>query len=456
MVDPGLLSILPTLIVVITAVLMKRALEALVLGAMVGFAMLSGQTFMSDFLDGVLKVMGDATVRWIVLTVALFGSIVALLVRSGGATAFAKALSNRIRSGPQALVVTWLMGLAIFIDDYLNALAVGNAMRRVTDKFKVSREMLAYVVDTTAAPVCILLPFSTWAIYVAGLLESNQIAETGQGLSAYLNVIPYMLYAWVAVIMPPLVATGVIPLLGSMRKAERLAQQSVDVSVDQVSTNKVEPDQQQKEALEQKGTFAHFLIPMVALVFFTWLFDVDILKGAFTTLLLTIVFYKAQGLMELSAIIETCLEGMKDMFEVIAILIMAFVLKDVNDQLQLTEYMIGIVGSLVNPALLPMLAFLVLSTIAFATGSFWGLYAIALPIVIPIAQATDINIYLMVGAVISAGAFGSHTCFYSDSTLLSAQGSGCTPMQHALTQLPYAVLAALVTAGGYLVLAVII
>ena len=447
--EAGLLSLLPTLIVVVAAIFLKRALDALILGAIVGFVMLSGHTFMSSFLDAVLQAMSDETVRWIILTVALFGSIVALLVRSGGATAFAQTLIKRIRSGPQALVVTWLLGLAIFIDDYLNALAVGNAMRRVTDKFKVSREMLAYVVDTTAAPVCILLPFSTWAIYVSGLLESNQVAASGEGIVAYINVIPYMFYAWIAVVMPPLVASGTIPLLGGMHKAERLAQSDNGISADN------NPGIDRPVSGNNNGRFSHFVIPMLSLIFFTWLFDVDILKGAFVTLLLTIFLYRAQGLMPFSEIAETALGGIKDMVEVIAILVMSFVLKDVNDQLQLTQFIIGLVTSFVNPLLLPMITFLVLSIIAFATGTFWGLYAVALPIVIPIAEAMGVDVYLMVGAVISAGAFGSHTCFYSDSTLLSAQGSGCKPMQHALTQLPYAMLAATLTAVIYLGVAMV-
>ncbi len=224
MVEPGIESLLPTLVVVITAIVLRRALDALIIGTVAGFIMLAGSGFVSAFLDGVILTMGDDTIRWIILTVSLFGCIVSLLVRSGGAEAFANTLIRRIQSGSQALFISWCMGLAIFIDDYLNALVVGNSMRRVTDKFKVSREMLAYIVDTTVAPVCILLPFSTWAIYVSGLLESNQIAASGEGAKTYIGIIPYMFYAMIAVVMPLLVLTRKIPLLGKMRVAEKLAQ----------------------------------------------------------------------------------------------------------------------------------------------------------------------------------------------------------------------------------------
>ncbi len=452
MVEPGIESLLPTLVVVITAIVLRRALDALIIGTIAGFIMLAGFGFVPAFLDGVILTMGDETIRWIILTVSLFGCIVALLVRSGGAEAFANTLIRRIKSGSQALFISWCMGLAIFIDDYLNALVVGNSMRRVTDKFKVSREMLAYVVDTTAAPVCILLPFSTWAIYVSGLLESNQIAESGEGVKAYISIIPYMFYAMIAVVMPLLVLTRKIPLLGQMRAAEQLAQTREFVESNAETAHVSTEAHLLPPTLKEKtpGKAIHFILPILTLVFFTWFFDIDILRGAFVTLLLLIVFFRQQGLMSFMEISETILSGIKDMVEVIGILLMSFVLRDINDQLQLTQYVIGIVTTFVHPVVLPMVTFIALSSVAFATGSFWGLYAIALPIVIPLAQAVGIDTHLMIGAVVSAGAFGSHACFYSDSTLLSAQGSGCSPMQHALTQLPYAVLAAALAALGYL------
>ncbi|WP_339670810.1 Na+/H+ antiporter NhaC family protein [Dasania marina] len=448
MLEPGIESLIPTLVVLITAIVLKRALEALIIGALVGFIMLQQHLFMSGFLNAVLQSISNETVGWIVLTVAMFGSIITLLVKSGSASAFAGSLTRYIKTGPQALMATWGLGLLIFIDDYLNALAVGSAMKKVTDKLKVSREMLAYVVDTTAAPVCILLPFSTWAIYVSGLLESNHVAAVGEGMRAYISAIPYMLYAWVALLMPPLLASGKLPLIGGMRKAQARAAQGQTVPLGFVEDVDADDDK-----LSDQGRVFNFVVPMLALIGFTWLFNVDILKGAFATLVLIIVMYSAQGLMRLHDIFEHSLTGMKSMVEVIAILIMSFVLKDVNDQLQLTPYVIDVATSWVNPLLLPLITFVSLSLVAFATGTFWGLYAVALPVVIPLANTMGVDVHLMIGAVISAGAFGSHACFYSDSTILSAQGSGCPPMAHALTQLPYALIAATITALGFLLIA---
>tara|TARA_B100002003_G_scaffold92980_1_gene86711 strand:+ start:21761 stop:23098 length:1338 start_codon:yes stop_codon:yes gene_type:complete len=421
----GLLSLVPTLFVLITAIWMKRSLEPLILGTVVGYIMLFKADFGSKFLSGIQDTMAGETIRWIVLVVLLFGALISLLQYSGSVSAFANTLARRLKTRSQVLLSTWLLGLLIFIDDYLNALSVSSSMRAIVDKLKVSREMLAYVVDSTSAPICILVPFSTWAIFVSGLLEENGVASVGQGISVYIGAIPFMFYAWIAVIMVPLVASGKIPAMLAMNKAEITAQNSPqNVSSD-------------TDASSYRGGIFGFIVPMASLIFFTLWFDTDVLTGASIALLVTFVLYSVYYRYSLTTLFDVSLDGMKNMLEVIAILVTSFALKDVNDMLGLTDYVIDIVTSHVIAGYLPALTFVSLALVAFCTGSFWGLYAIAVPIVIPLAYTTGTDISLMLGAVISAGAFGSHACFYSDSTVLSAKGSGCSTLAHALTQLPY-------------------
>ena len=161
------------------------------------------------------------SIAWVIIVCGLMGSLITLLMRVGAADAFSHALAAKATGARSALLYTWLLGLLIFIDDYLNALAVGSAMRKVTDKFKVSREKLAYVVDSTAAPVCVLVPVSTWAVFFSGVLEASDVAEPGEGMALYLSAIPYMLYPWIAAVMVPLVAMGKIPALCMMKKIGR-------------------------------------------------------------------------------------------------------------------------------------------------------------------------------------------------------------------------------------------
>jgi len=445
----GIISLVPALVVVLFALKTHKTFEALLVGSLSGFLILSLFGFVSSFADSMYNVMTDPTIGWIVLVCGLFGSLIQILVHTGGARAFAVFLLRFVSGGKSALLTTWVMGLLIFIDDYLNALTVGNAMQKVTDKFKISREKLAYVVDSTAAPICVLVPLSTWAIYISGLLETTQVTEAGQGLAGYLNVIPYITYAWVAVIIVPLVAIRWIPDLGPMKKAEIRA----------AETGKLAPPKSGQigmkfeEAEGLKPMMWDFLLPILVLIGATIWFEVDALKGIIYSLTFTIIWFgflrRTVGVFRL---VNQAFRGFREMVYTLAIIVMSFVLKDVNDQLGLTEYVIEVVSPVLSQHWLPAVAFLSLSLITFATGSFWGVYAITLPIIVPLAEAMDVNIWLATGAVVSAGAFGSHTCFFGDSTVLSSSATGCNNMAHALTQLPYALIAAGISFGVYVAL----
>jgi Na+/H+ antiporter NhaC len=430
--------------VLLLALATRRTFEALLGGTLVGYALTSGFGFFSAFTDSMLSVMKDETVGWITLVVGLFGSLIALLVRCGGTLAFGQRISALVRGRIGALLATWFMGLVIFLDDYLNALAVGASMQRVTDRFRVSREMLSYIVDSTAAPVCVLVPLSTWAFYVAGLLEGVGAAPSGEGLALYRSVIPYAVYGWVAVLLVPLVALGIVPLFGPMGSAELRARQGEVAPADSPSSDAAFG----ADKAPSNPRLANFVIPLVALIGFSWYFN-DALKGVLTAVAITILLFLGQRLLSFREISESFFLGFQSMVYPLGIVVVSFGLRNVNEDLGLTQYVIESVKPLMSGALLPAVAFVSLSPIAFATGSFWGVYAVSLPIIVPLAQSMGVSLPLAVGAVVSAGTFGSHACFYGDATVLSAQASGCNLFAHAWTQLPYAVLAAAVSALVY-------
>jgi len=451
----GIISLVPAFTVLVLALITKRTFEALVGGTLLGFIILNKQDFFGAFVGASLKVMSDPTIGWIILVCGLFGSLIALLVKSGGAAGFGNFVVRFVKSKKSALMTTWLLGLVIFIDDYLNALTVSSAMKKVTDKFRISREMLAYVVDSTAAPVCILVPFSTWAIFVAGLLEKSEAAEAGQGLSVYVTAIPYMVYGWVAILIVPLVALAIIPVFGPMKKSEKRAQETGMVIPE--GTGKIDAlEDDIAEAAKENPKLHNFLVPIVLLIFSTWYFDVDALKGVVVAITAACLMYLGQRLLSMNEIFDTLIEGFKTMVFPLAIVVVSFMLKEVNDGLGLTTYVIESVKPLMSGSMLPVVTFLSLSVITFATGSFWGVYAVSFPIVIPLALAMDANMSLAIGAVISSGAFGSHACFYGDSTVLSATGCGCKPIDHALTQIPYALLTAGITAVIFILLGIVV
>ncbi|MAI78348.1 MAG: sodium:proton antiporter [Deltaproteobacteria bacterium] len=442
-------SLIPAVSVLVIALMTQRTFEALLGGTLVGWMLISGTDFFNAFADSMLKVMQNETVGWIILVVGLFGSFIGLLVRSGGTKAFGEAVSSRVRSSSGALLATWFMGLVIFLDDYLNALAVGGAMQRVTDRYGVSREKLAYVVDSTAAPICVLAPLSTWAFFVAGLLEGVEAAPVGEGMSVYISAIPYILYAWVAVLLVPLVALGLIPNLGPMRRAEARAASGTLAPPESSSWEETFP----QDEIPNSPRVVNFILPLLVLIAATWILE-DALRGVMIGVVFTVVSLSAQRVLNPKEISEAFFKGFQSMVYPLALVVMAFGLRQVNEELGLTEFVIESLKPFMVSAFLPAVVFLALSVITFSTGSFWGVYAVSLPIVVPLASSMNVPMPLVLGAVISAGAFGSHACFYGDASVLAASSSGCNLLAHVKTQIPYAILAAAVSALGFLALGI--
>jgi Na+/H+ antiporter NhaC len=394
------------------------------------------------------EVLADESTAWVMLVCGLYGSFIGLLVKGGGAYAFGEWLTPKLQSKRSSLLATWLLGLVIFLDDYLNSLTVGATMKSVTDRFKTSREMLAYVVDSTAAPMCLLIPISSWGVYFASLLEKNGVADSGQGIALFIESIPYMFYPLLAVVIVPLVIMGVIPLVGSMQVAEARAEETGDLGVVEDTTLAVEASENPRMSV--------FFLPIAALLFFTVVPSVDLLRGVILGIMVTLVQYGVLRIMPLTALFDTCVEGLKSMIPVLTMLLALFVFVEANNAIGLTDYVIAGIKPYMTATLLPVLIFISISAVAYTTGSNWGVIAIAMPVVFPLAEAFDVNTPLMVGALLSASCFGSHACFYSDSTILSAQGAGCKTYDHAISQLPYALIGAVAASLLFLATAVVI
>jgi Na+/H+ antiporter NhaC len=448
----GAIILLPTLVVFVLAILTHRPIESLISGSLVGLVMIHGAGFVGGFAETSVRVMTDEDVAWVILVCGFMGSLIGILIRTGATRSFTARMSQVVRSEKSALMATWGLGILMFVDDYLNSLAVGSAMRSLTDKYGISREKLAYVVDSTAAPISVIIPFSTWGVFFAGLIVANGIAPEGEGLDYYISAIPYMLYAWVAVLMVPVVIAGAIPAIGPMKKAEDRARTTGQM---------VPPDAKHIEQANQSiqprdditPRMSMFIVPMTVLVLATLYFDKDFLVGIYITLGGTAIFILATRMMDLHDTFDTIIDGFKMMVEPLGVLVAAFILKDVNDALGLATYVVSTMEPLLTAELLPTAVFVSMALVSFMTGSNWGVFVIILPIVTALANGLGADMPLVIGATLSASTFGSHACFYSDATVLTAQASGCTPFQHAVTQIPYALIAAAISVGGYLLLA---
>lgn len=447
----GILSALPTLTVLITALITKKVLEPLFIGTVIGFIIAAGTGFFGAFVDATFTVMFEDTWVWILLVTLLFGGQIALLEASGGSLQFTHLANKIVKGKKSSLLATWILGIAIFIDDYLNALAVGAAMRKVTDEHKVPREMLAYIVDATAGPMAILTPFSAWAVFFMGMIADNGVTEW-LGLDSfpiYVRSIPFMIYGFVAIIIIPLVITRIIPPLGAMKKAW----QRVD------TTGKVFPETYDVEALQsdeavvaKKSKLRYFLIPLLFLIGGTILMGNDLIKGVLISLAVTFIMLTIEKAMAWKDIIRHFIKGMEGMVELMTLMMLAFLLLEANKQLGFAEYVINAVLPWMKGAFLPALSFTIVGALAFATGSLWGIAAIAMPIIFPLAHAIDVNMYLTIGAVVSGAVFGSHCCFYTDATLLASRSCQLKPIDHALSQIPYGIIGAAVSIVIYLIL----
>lgn len=432
----GAISLIPTVVVISIAVLTHRPILALLSGVIAGLLLINPATVIGGVADLSLEIMMDETIGWVIMVCGLMGSLIMLLIKTGAASAFANTLAAKANTRDKSLLVTWLLGMVIFIDDYLNAIAIGSSMKKVTDRYKVSRSMLSYVVDSTAAPTCVIVPISTWAVYFAALLEDTGTAAAGEGLRMYISGIPYMFYAWIAIMLVPLVATGRLPLIGPMKRAEAMAQKGT------LALEQVTEFDEGADPSDTGATLWTFLLPLLSLIGFSWYFDIDLLKGVMVTLAITVPMMVLQNLLPFKAALDAVMDGFKIMLPPLAVVVTAFMFKAVNDQLGLPQYVIDSVTPLMSPLMLPLVTFITMALVAFATGSSWGVFAIAIPIVMPLAVAMDVPMPLMIGALLSASSFGSHACFYSDSTVLVAQSTGSGVMEHALSQLPYALIAA--------------
>lgn len=426
----GIISLIPVAVVITSAVISKRALESLVLGTFVAAMIVAKTAWWGTWFEFTLDEIGNSA--YYIIMFGMFGTMIRILQYSGSALGFADVGAKVANSRKKTMMFTWLLGIVIFVEDYLNSLGVGVAMQTLTDKWKISREYLAFIVNSTGASVCILVPFSSWGILYASQIEKTGIIQGMTGIVAYSKAIPFMLYAWIAVLIVPLFIFGIIPLFGPMKKAEERV----------ATTGRVFPDYHYEgdaiKGLENEvepSSAWNFIIPMIVLIIIT-IVTSDIVFGVIISVVVAFIMLFVQKKMTLGQFCDHIVDGFKDMLYVTMLVLAAFVLQNFNDALGLTPYVIESVAPILSPALFPAVTFLVIAGLAFATGSFWGVAAISFPIILPLAVALDVNVFLAVGAVAAATAFGSHACFYSDAVTVTSAATGIKNMDYARTAIP--------------------
>ena len=461
-------ALVPPIVAIVLALITKEVYSALFVGILVGGLFYSGFSLEGTVLhviqDGIIGSLSDPWNVGILVFLVLLGAMVCLMNKAGGSAAFGRWASTKIKSRVGAQLATIALGVLIFIDDYFNCLTVGSVMRPVTDKHNVSRAKLSYLIDATAAPICIIAPISSWAAAVTGFVEGED------GLSLFVRAIPYNFYALLTIVM----MIGMVVMnvdFGPMKKHEDNAKKGdLFTTPDRPYANAV------GEAVNEKGRVLDLVLPIAVLIiscvigmiytggffsgesFITAFSNSDasvgLAIGSFFAIVITIVYYLIRRVLTFKECMDCLPEGFKAMVPAILILTLAWTLKAMTDSLGAAPYVAALVQNSAKgmTMMLPAIIFLVGCGLSFATGTSWGTFGILIPIVVGIFQQTDPELMIISISACMAGAVcGDHCSPISDTTIMASAGGQCNHVNHVSTQLPYALTVAVVSFITYMI-----
>ena len=461
-------ALVPPVVAIVLALITKEVYSSLFVGIVIGGLFWSGFSFENTvlhvFQDGIVGVLTDSYNMGILVFLVILGIMVCMMNKAGGSAAFGRWASVHIKTRIGAQLATIVLGVLIFIDDYFNCLTVGSVMRPITDKHQVSRAKLAYLIDATAAPVCIIAPISSWAAAVTGFVEGED------GFSIFLRAIPFNYYALLTILTMVLLVVLKVDY-GSMRVHEDNALRG-----DIYTTPDRPYADAQDDVVEEKGGVIDLVFPILVLIgcciigmfysggFFSGVSFVEafsasdasvgLMLGSFFAFVITVIFYALRRVLKFTDSMECIPDGFKAMVPAILILTFAWTLKAMTDSLGAAEYVAGVMETaatgLVN--FLPAIIFLVGCFLAFATGTSWGTFGILIPIVVAVFQGTNETMMIISISACMAGAVcGDHCSPISDTTIMASAGAQCNHVNHVSTQLPYAMTVAAVSFVTYVI-----
>ena len=459
-------SLVPPLLAIMLALVTKEVYSSLFIGVAMGALLYTGFHPWNAFV-ALFDIMKNSMNLNILIFDVLLGMIIVLMSKSGGSAAYGKWAGNKIKSKKSAMLATTGLGVLIFVDDYFNCLTVGSVMRPVTDRFKVSRAKLAYIIDATAAPVCIIAPISSWAAAVNSYVPEDAGIS---GFQLFLRTIPYNLYAILTLLMVfTIILTGLD--FGLMKKHEKNA-----AAGDLFTSGGEEFDQVKEEEISSNGKVIDLVLPVLVLIgtaigamiytgFLGGATDVvtafsgcdaetSLIFATLITVMFMLVLYLPRKVITFKGFMDSFVEGFKMMIPAIGILIFAWSLKGMGDALEIASFVENLVGSNASASvMLPAILFLVAIFLSFSTGTSWGTFAILVPIAIAMFPGAD-NMQMMiiaVASVLSGAVCGDHVSPISDTTVMSSAGAQSNHINHVTTQMQYAVVVAVVSAIGYVI-----
>ena len=467
-------SLVPPIIAILLALITKEVYSSLFIGILAGGVIYSGFNFETTivhvFKDGFIDTVADSYNIGIIIFLVLLGALVSMMNKTGGSAAFGRWATKHIKTRIGAQLATIALGVMIFIDDYFNCLTVGSVMRPVTDKQNISRAKLSYLIDATAAPICIIAPISSWAAAVAGFAKG---AGAESGMSLFIQAIPYNFYALLTIVMMIFISVSKFDY-GPMKKVEAKAIQGNIFPAG-------EEYAKEKEEVNEKGRMWDLVIPVVVLIiccvigmiysggFFTEGEDgyrnfitafsnsdasVGLVFGSFVAIIISVIYFLCRRVISFKNCMEAIPEGFKAMVPAILILVCAWTLKTMTDSLGAKVFISQLIeGSASGLKLfLPAIIFLIAVGLSFATGTSWGTFGILIPIVLSVFSGANGAITIIAVSACMAGAVcGDHCSPISDTTIMASAGAQCNHINHVSTQLPYALTVAGVSFVSYII-----
>ena len=466
-------ALVPPLVAIILALITKEVYSSLFIGIVIA-GLFYGNIFQAGFSaersilhifeDGLVGVLSDSYNVGILIFLVVLGVMVSLMNKAGGSAAFGEWASEHIKTRIGAQLSAILLGILIFIDDYFNCLTVGSVMRPVTDRHNVSRAKLAYLIDATAAPVCIIAPISSWAAAVTGFVEGED------GFGIFIKAIPYNYYALFTIAAMLLLVVLKVDFGPMATHEANAAKGDLYTTEDRPYANA------QQDVIKGKGKVIDLVFPIIVLIIcciigmiytggffsgkgFVEAFSnsdasIGLMLGSFFALVITIVFYSVRRVLQFTERCNSIPDGFKAMVPAILILTFAWTLKAMTDSLGAKEYVSGIVGGISGPliGLLPAIVFIVGAFLAFATGTSWGTFGILIPIVVNTFSGSNHTMMIISISACMAGAVcGDHCSPISDTTIMASAGAQCNHMNHVSTQLPYVVVVAVISCLTYVI-----
>ena len=457
----GVLSLVPASVAIVLAFVTRNTVFSLATACLVG-VLVAGKGFMG-FPDLLKNALGNTNFSWVLLLELFIGISIAFFQRTGAIHNFSQFVARRKMTRIRVQLISWFMGMFVYFSDYFSPLFVGSTMRALSDRFKISREKLAYICDSTSAPVSILVPITGWAVLVASLLIGmGSIHTPADAMMVFIMAIPFNIYSILAVLMVGLIAMNIIPDFGPMKRAEIRAVEQGKVLDDNAEPlmgeelTDIQPYQGIKTSLLWNFFFPVLIVVSFAIGSFIITASAKPMEAFLLSSVIAGIIMRVQGI-PLAEIMRTAMSGIKGIMPAIIILALAYSLNDLSKSLNTAQYIISSTKSWLTPGLLPMLTFLITGIVAFSTGTSWGTYAIMIPIAMPLAFNFSGNemgsiIYATVAAVAGGGVFGDHCSPLSDTSILASTGAASDHIDHIKTQLPYSLLIGIITVVVYLII----